>query len=126
MSLLGSAAMGLGLSDVAGDIIVKYSKSQYQEKIDRLDRCVQKLASHASNLKGYKEELKTIWDDEQAQKYHKILDKEIKSVENAQEQVNKQIQMWKNAIKEMEDTVTEQQDKMNIVKSALDALDIKD
>ena len=78
------------------------------------------------SYKRYKEQLKSIWDDEYSAKYQVELEREIKSVKNAQEQVNNQIQMWQSAIKEMEDTVGGQQEKLQLIKEGLSVLDIKD
>jgi chromosome segregation ATPase len=126
MSLLGNIGDGLALGSFGVDIALKYSKSQYQEKIDRLDSCVQKLEQHLSNLEGYKDQLKTIWDDEYSADYLKNIEKEIKSVKNAQEQANNQIQMWQEAISSMEETVGAQQENIEKMKQALNVLDIVD
>ncbi len=117
---------GIVLNNAVSNYTLKYSKSQYQEKIDKLENCARKLEQHLSNLEGFKEQLKNIWDDEAARRYMSELEKQIKSVKNAQEQVNNQIQMWQKAIKEMEDTVGGQLDKLNLIKAGLDALNIKD
>ena len=126
MGLLSNINSGITIGKLGTNVALKYSKSQYQEKIDKLDNCARKLEQHLSNLEGYKEQLKSIWDDEYAAKYQVELEKEIKSVKNAQEQVNNQIQMWQSAIKEMEDTVGGQQEKLQLIKEGLSALDIKD
>lgn len=126
MGILGDIGTGILIGEGVTNVVVKYSKSQYQEKIDKLDACARKLEKHLSNLQGYKEQLKNIWDDEGAERYHKNLDKEIKSVRNAQDNTNNQIQLWQKAIKEMEDTVKEQQEKIDLMKQALESLNIKD
>ena len=68
MGLLSNINSGITIGNLGTNIALKYSKSQYQEKIDKLDNCARKLEQHLSNLEGYKEQLKSIWDDEYAAK----------------------------------------------------------
>ena len=125
-SVLGEIGLGIAIGEGITDVVVKYSKAQYKAKIDTLQGCQQKLESHLSILEGYKSKLKTIWDDEDAANYHKELDKQIAGVKNSMDQVKSQITMWQRAIDEMQETTSEQTDKIDTIKSILGTLDIKD
>lgn len=126
MPLLGEILAGVEIGKGITNIILRYSKSEYQEKISRLSNCLSKLDKHLASLEGYENQLKQYWDDDTAESYHKVIKKEIKAVKNSQEQVGNQIMMWENAIKEMEDTVGQQTAKIDDMTSILNALDIQD
>ena len=50
MGLLSNINSGITIGNLGTNIALKYSKSQYQEKIDKLDNCARKLEQHFSYL----------------------------------------------------------------------------
>lgn len=122
LTIGGGYAIGVALSDMT----LNYTKRQYKERIAELEECVSLLNGHLSNLNTYRGQLKSVWDDDaNAEEYGKLLDVEIRSVENAQTHIKQQIETWQQAIDEMKDTETQIEEKVGDIRSILDALDIK-
>lgn len=116
-------SIGIGISDW----ILNYNKKQYEERISELEECVDQLDTHKSALEGYRGQLRSVWNDDDASgEYEKVLDKEIRAVTNAQKQVRLQIQSLKDIVSEMQDTTTQIVEKISGgINSVLDALDIE-
>lgn len=70
-------------------VILNYSKSVYENKINQLQQLAGELSVHLSTLEGKRNELRNFWDDTQGQKYFDVITEQLHNVRNAIEQVNK-------------------------------------
>ena len=118
---------GLAIGVAASDWILNYNKKQYEDRIAELDDCVKQLDMHKSNLQSYRDQLRSVWNDDVASgEYEKVLDKEIKAVENAQNHAKAQSRSLKDIVSEMQDTTTQIVSKISEgIDSVLNALDIQ-
>ena len=126
MGLVAQVVAGFEIGQIATNAIVKYSKSQYLDKIHTLNGLFTDLGKHLNTMEGLQVRFKQIYTDGSAYEMQKELERQIKAVRTSQNQVMEQMKMWEAAIQEMEDNVKETSDKIEEIKKITDALDITD
>lgn len=124
MGVLSEISAGLEIGVQTGNIIVRYSKAQYQEKISRLDGCVKKLDTHLSTMEALRDQFKQVWDDDVAMQYYEQIKVQIQAVKNAHEATNRQIDMWQEVIREMEESTANSAKSIEDIRSLIGALGI--
>jgi hypothetical protein len=85
-----------------GNPIVKYTKAEYEAKIEQLDGCIRRLQSHEDTLNGLKDRVRDFWDDPQTLDYLNQLTKAIVGVRNARNRTDKLLTEYKSIVEEME------------------------
>ena len=81
MSLIAAAGIGLGAGTVAGNFIFNYSKNEYIQKINELERFIARLKEHMEKLKELRGQVFEFWEDEDARNTCRVLDDTILEVE---------------------------------------------
>ena len=74
-----------------GDMYVAYRKEEYEKKISETQNNIKQLQSLVSQLEGKRKEIKSFWEDQDADRYDRLIRQEIdkcnESIANAQEMV---------------------------------------
>lgn len=86
---------------MAKEIILKYSASAYQAKINSLDNCISQLTTHLNTLEEYEKSLTSFWDDPQAAQFAQALAKQIIKVGNAMNQVTELKRLYQENVDRM-------------------------
>ena len=73
---------------MAEEILIKYSKSVYQAKINQLNAYLTQLNAHLQTLETYRDQLGQFWADEDAREYSTTITTSIISVRQAANRVN--------------------------------------
>lgn len=107
-------------------MILKYSKAIYDSKISELESYSAQLDTHRSELEGYRERLRDIWNDEQGQRYYELLSDQIRAVKNASSRVTDLRRIYENASADLERQRSVTGDLLDEAKSILDVLNISD
>lgn len=68
-------------------LIMKYTASVYQQKIDTFDSLNSTLLEHLQSLKEYRDKIPTIWEDDRTERYMTALTNSIIRVQNASNHV---------------------------------------
>lgn len=126
MSFLAEVGLGINVGEAIVNGTLKYSKHQYQAKINELQRLFNSLATHQSNLENLRERFKQLYTGDQAERLLKNINTQLAAVKNAMEDVTSQTEVWQNAINEMEETVGAQQQKLDEITNILGKLDIQE
>ncbi len=126
MGFMEQVGIGIEIGEAITNGVVKYSKQQYLAKISTLQGLFNELGNHLNTMEGLRDRFTQIYTDGNADDLIKELNTQIKAVRNAQNQVNEQMQLWEAAIKEMEDTVTDQNPLIEDIHGLVSSLDIRD
>lgn len=65
------------------NMIINYSKTVYDNKISELESYIKQLDGHRANLEGYRDKIRNVWDDSEAERYYSNLSEQILAVKNA-------------------------------------------
>ncbi len=126
MGFVQEVGAGIAIGEAISSGIVKYSKSEYLSYIHTLSGLFSELGNHLNNMEGLEVRFSQIYTDGNAAELRARLKTQIQSVKNAQLEVTEQMKLFEDTIKEMEDTVGKQQDKIDDIKRITDALNILD
>lgn len=126
VAAVAAVKAGIDIAQMIANGVVHYSKQQYMDKINRLQSCLTQLNDHRETLEGYKNQLKRIWDDEEAADYIRNIESTVKIVTNQHKNVQSQIEMWQKAIESMEFEVGQRQESLGDISGVLGALNIAD
>lgn len=122
--IISAAIAGLDLGQGVNNIIVRFSKSQYNEKIDKLNGCLKKLDEHKNKLSGYRRDLDEYWSDTKAEVYKRQVDDAIQACTNQHKLCSDQIELWQKAIETMEENNNQVNQAIDSVQGALKVLNI--
>lgn len=126
MSITAAAGTGLKLGDLGQKVIINYSKSVYDKKINELQSYISELEQHKSNLEGYQSKMRAVWEDASSEEYQKALTKQIKAVENATNRARSLKDIYTTASEALEQQKTTGSQVIEGINSTLDALGIGD
>lgn len=105
---------------MAKEVILKYSASVYQAKINSLDSCISQLTTHLGILEGYEKSLTSFWDDPQAAQFAEALAKQIIKVGNAMNQVTELKRLYQENVDRMSRGATAVEDTITNLESHID------
>ena len=77
-------------------VTIKYTKAQYQAKIDELEAYYNELARHLTTLENLKSQMFNFWNDENARKAADSLVNTIAKVKGEMNYTREMIIMYKN------------------------------
>lgn len=118
MDIITGLAIGNKGGKAVNNLICNYAKSVYEERIQKLESAKKKLEGHIDNLDSYKNDIRTIFTGDEADKYTKQLEIEINSVRVAHKRVEEAIAIWKTALDDQEAARKEINDKLDLIKQA--------
>lgn len=105
---------------MAKEVVLKYSASVYQAKINSLEGCISQLTTHLNTLEGYEKGLTAFWDDPQAEHFAQVLAKQIIKVGNAMNQVTELKRLYQENVDRMTRQSTAIEDTVSNVESNID------
>lgn len=104
MSLAGAVLGGSIGANAGGNLLLNYTRNQYQEKIDQLESCKTRLDAHLAQLEAYQQQLYNFWTGENAEEYFAMIGVQIMAVRSAQTRVETTLQNWQEVVDKMEHT----------------------
>lgn len=102
------------------EVILKYSASVYQAKINSLESCISQLSTHLNTLEEYEKSLVSFWDTPQAEQFATSLAKQIIKVGNAMNHVTELKRLYQENIDRMSRQATAIEDTIGNLESAID------
>ena len=82
-------------------IILKYTESQYMEKITELEGYHSRLSEHLTRMEELRDQISSFWDDDNAKKAYMALVKECTNVRYAMEMTNNVLMIYKKVVSDM-------------------------
>lgn len=106
--------------------IVKYTKAQYDAKIQALEGCVQRLQTHLSTLETLKGQVQNFWNDPQTPEYLRRLTTAIVGVRNALDRTQKLLAEYNGMVAEMDGLTAMTSGVLEDIGSVIGSLGIKE
>ncbi len=103
-------------------VVIKYTKAQYQAKIDELEAYYSELARHLTNLENLKSQMFDFWNDENARKAADSLVNTIAKVKGEMNYTREMIIMYKNIVAKLDSTNASMSDLLEEASSMLKLL----
>ena len=103
-------------------VVIKYTKAQYQAKIDELEAYYSELARHLTNLENLKSQMFDFWNDENARKAADSLVNTIVNVKGEMNYTREMIIMYKNIVAKLDSTNASMSDLLEEASSILNLL----
>ena len=103
-------------------VVIKYTKAQYQAKIDELEAYYSELARHLTNLENLKSQMFDFWNDENARKAEDSLVNTIAKVKGEMNYTREMIIMYKNIVAKLDSTNASMSDLLEEASSMLKLL----
>ncbi len=103
------------------EVILKYSASTYQAKINSLDSLVSRLSGHLSTLEGLKSQIPSFWDDADAAKYTQQISEQIIAVRHSMEETQNLKQLYQENMDQMSRASEAIDDTLDTVSDAMKA-----
>lgn len=103
-------------------VVIKYTKAQYQSKIDELEAYYNELARHLTNLENLKSQMFDFWNDENARKAADSLVNTITKVKGEMNYTREMIIMYKNIVAKLDSTNASMSDFLEEASSMLNLL----
>ena len=103
-------------------VVIKYTKAQYQAKIDELEAYYSELARHLTNLENLKSQMFDFWNDENARKAADSLVNTIVKVKGEMNYTREMIIMYKNIVAKLDSTNASMSDLLEEASSILNLL----
>lgn len=88
---------------------LRYQKNTYQQRVSSLDNLTAALKNHLERLNGYKAELPSIWQDEQATRMINVIETMINQITMTMNNVERSSLTMKEIVADM-DTKTQAAD----------------
>ena len=82
-------------------VVLKYSASVYQEKIDALQTLKNRLEGNLDKLESLKSKIPEFWQDEQASKYIVNISKAIAKVRQAQTDIDGLTRVYQDSVSDL-------------------------
>ena len=110
-------------SKIGGEsIMLKYSQSFYQGKINELEGYASMLLTHIDNLKNYKSQLPEFWDDTNGLATGRALETAIADTKSSLTQIQFQLVQYNNIVEQYGGASEDTQQTLENVIATLDAL----
>ena len=109
---------------VANEHIHKFSREQYEEKVEALENIAKELDFRLSSLEQLRGEICEFWKDEKAIKYTEILNNEITKVKNQQERVARMKNLYQNISTDLTQSEAKVEGLLDAASTALNMLGI--
>ena len=103
-------------------VVIKYTKAQYQAKIDELEAYYSELARHLTNLENLKSQMFDFWNDENARKAEDSLVNTIAKLKGELNYTREMIIMYKNIVAKLDSTNASMSDLLEEASSMLKLL----
>lgn len=103
-------------------VVIKYTKAQYQAKIDELEAYYSELARHLTNLENLKSQMFDFWNDENARKAADSMVNTIAKVKGEMNYTREMIIMYKNIVAKLDSTNASMSDLLEEASSMLKLL----
>lgn len=103
-------------------VTIKYTKAQYQAKIDELEAYYNELARHLTTLENLKSQMFNFWNDENARKAADSLVNTIAKVKGEMNYTREMIIMYKNIVAKLDSTNASMSDLLEEASSMLKLL----
>lgn len=101
MDAVSAVGTGWAIGVGAGEGILDYDASVYQDRIDELGRIKTNLDGHLDNLRSLKGEVGTFWDDDLGANVTSVVDQWIQNIEEA----NKKIDIMQATLREAKENI---------------------
>lgn len=124
--MAGIIGAGVTLGNFGTKLMINYTKSQYDEKVQELQSYAQKLNTHLNNLEGYKNQIRNYWSDEEAEKYQSALNMQIKAIKNALNRVDSLKGIYERTSQELSEQKSKSSAALDEAKQLIDELGIGD
>lgn len=83
------------------NMIINYSKREYDRRISVLEDDIKKLDSHKNELLSLAEQIKTIWRDENGLKFYNYITQRLHSIEQEKKSAESLLANYKNVSAKM-------------------------
>lgn len=83
-------------------ITVRYTKAQYMARITELEGYHGQLQQHLEKLEELREQVFVFWEDANAEKIGKILDIQIRQVQNSMDRTHDLLIFYKSAVEKLD------------------------
>ena len=83
-------------------ITVRYTKAQYMARITDLEGYHGQLQQHLEKLEELREQVFVFWEDANAEKIGKILDIQIRQVQNSMDRTHDLLIFYKSAVEKLD------------------------
>ena len=83
-------------------ITVRYTKAQYMARITELEGYHGQLQQHLEKLEELREQVFDFWEDANAEKIGKILDIQIRQVQNSMDRTHDLLIFYKSAVEKLD------------------------
>lgn len=109
---------------MADGVIFRYTKAQYQGRIDLIKGYKDQLGTHLERLETLKSQVTNFWDDPQTPEYLDHLNTQILAVRNAMDRAQEEINTQQHVIDTSVDLVAETTDRIAEIGSKILGLGI--
>ena len=107
---------------MAEELIVKYTRGVYEEKINRLEAQQTQLVNHLNNLENYRLQMRAFWQDDQGDNYGRVIEENIKKVTTALKQVTDLKEIFNQVVEGLEETQEEMNELVDVAMQAIGAI----
>ena len=107
-------------------IIIRYTQSVYQNKVNNLMNLHGELQTHLANLEGYRDQIKNFWNDDEGMAYYNLVNTEIRAVKNAMNRVQNLHTIYSDSVDELNSAKTATSGLLEEAGSILSGLGIGD
>lgn len=83
------------------NMIINYSRREYERRISVLEDDIKKLDTHKTELLSLAEQIKTIWRDENGLEFYKYITQRLHSIEQEKVSANALLTNYKNVAAKM-------------------------
>lgn len=122
MSILGAAAAGVMLGDVAKDLVFNYSKKQYTDKVEELSGLIARLNKHLTELENLRAEVNSFWKDAGSSTALASLDKTIAITKIKTEHAQALMETFQKTVENMDQSQAGLDAALDMAKTILGAL----
>ena len=105
-----------------GDMIIKYRKEEYMDKISRLEGYVKKLQDLKDQLNSKNSQLTNIWSDDQGKSYQSKINRALKGCDTAIQDTNITLKGLRDTISIMEDMASDINSGMDNLQQTVDRI----
>ena len=102
MGIIGAVVSGVTAGNAVTNFIFNYSKSEYAERITKIQGLITELDGHLARLENYKNRLSGIWSDEAGASALKSIQATINITKTKQNNAKQVMNMFQNMIENLD------------------------
>ena len=121
MSIIAAAGIGLAAGSAASGFLFNYTKNEYEQKINELNRLVSVLEEHLVDMKELRDKVPSFWDDDQGLEVYNELNRTIQETEREMETVKTYMRTLQTVVDELDGSKNLMSETIKDLQSALTA-----